>query len=861
MKTSGVAFEKETSAFTKRVLDFFERVRYAYLSARENPKEYGKKWKETVKSIREEYDGLGDFATELKDSISEKELFDDKVFNAESLLAKRVYEDIKSMRFDSDNVVDPFSKQLGKDVLTTLLKDDSLFVAFIHFALRSHNNALPNKAWEENKLTPDEITQGAMGLDLKPKDIPLYIIEHYGDDEDSTRVNAKFKRAYGLLKKVYESQYSDEQWDSLEDLDIAKSDESKSEEEKEDIDFLIPNKPMYRIFDLEDMEQIKGLSGEFVVQEKYDGMRIQIHKFNNDIKIYSYNKKDITDKCEKQVEKMEKKAFGDCILDAELILFKDNEPLHRADTITHVFKKELEGGELRAHVFDIMKHEGKDLADEPLRERINILLYQFAQHSSDSLAFPSKQDTRIADSMKEVGEYAEKIMEMPAAEGVVIKDIESTYYIGNRKNPKWIKWKKFVDLDVIVLDSKKTASGLYSYTMGIGPLTGEETRENKTVEYDDKSYLPVGKALNTKIEVDVGSIIRVKVDEVGKAKKGYSLYSAKVIELPEVDEPDKLVTLEKLSTKTKKSITAGTFPVINPKDLVSPLSVVAELQRDDKKKDKIKKYTVTDFVHGEAEIICKHDIEGFTVYGFSGDTLMQKNAIVQMDSLKDQLGKLMKTRKSKLRIAIRDILSDYGRPMDFDDIEEEVKEKHEDAYDEIFDSKPRQLLQWMKNQDSYIFISPRRFDVSPESIEKDEEEDKLTGTFEVRQRDDGNLDFIIETDKKRMAWLIDLDKPEDIFDLFGKSGKFPAIVAEKIDSNKLIDKGELVFGVQKDGYHEYRMEGEKFQTRIHFRVVPVNEKNTWLVFTGKKQEMLDPESDEGLIDITKDKYHNLSLPE
>ena len=167
----------------------------------------------------------------------------------------------------------------------------------------------------------------------------------------------------------------------------------------------------------------------------------------------------------------------------------------------------------------------------------------------------------------------------------------------------------------------------------------------------------------------------------------------------------------------------------------------------------------------------------------------------------------------------------------------------------------------MKNQDSYIFISPRRFDVSPESIEKDEEEDKLTGTFEVRQRDDGNLDFIIETDKKRMAWLIDLDKPEDIFDLFGKSGKFPAIVAEKIDSNKLIDKGELVFGVQKDGYHEYRMEGEKFQTRIHFRVVPLNEKNTWLVFTGKKQEMLDPESDEGLIDITKDKYRNLSLPE
>lgn len=59
----------------------------------------------------------------------------------------------------------------------------------------------------------------------------------------------------------------------MRDIDIA-----KSEEMKEDIDFIIPNKPMYRIFELDDMKDIKGLSGEYVVQEKYDGMRIQIQK-------------------------------------------------------------------------------------------------------------------------------------------------------------------------------------------------------------------------------------------------------------------------------------------------------------------------------------------------------------------------------------------------------------------------------------------------------------------------------------------------------------------------------------------------------------------------------------------------------
>ena len=135
---------------------------------------------------------------------------------------------------------------------------------------------------------------------------------------------------------------------------------------------------------------------------------------------------------------MEKKNFGDCILDAELTLFLDYEPLHRADTVAHVFKKKTKG-RLSAHVFDIMKHEGKMIADEPLRERVNILFYQYSSHSTENLAFPSKKDTRIADSIKEVEDYSKVIMELPSSEGVVIKDIESTYIIGKQKNPKWIK--------------------------------------------------------------------------------------------------------------------------------------------------------------------------------------------------------------------------------------------------------------------------------------------------------------------------------------------------------------------------------------------------------------------------------------
>ena len=482
-----------------------------------------------------------------------------------------------------------------------------------------------------------------------------------GKIKKTDRLSSKIKGAFKKLENMFVEKYGEDTWEDLEEVDIPaiKKAETKSEEEKSAIDFIIPNKPMFRIFEIDDLKEIKGLSGEFVVQEKYDGMRIQIHKIDNNVKIYSYNKIDITDKCPEQVEEMKKKHFGNCILDAELMLFLDDKPLHRADTVSHVFKlkEENKKGILRAHVFDIMQHEGKSIMEEALRERINILLYQYSQHSSEMLAFPSKKDTRMADSIKEVLEYSKDIMKLPASEGVVIKDMESTYYRGVSQNPKWIKWKKFVDLDVIVLKDRKTKSGLHSYTMGIGPVSASVVREYETVEFEDKEYLEVGKALNTKTNVDVGKIVRVKVDEVRKKGKSFSLYSAKVIEVPEVLVSDTFETLEHLSSKTKKSLNDA-LDFLGDNVLRTPYKIMSGLGE----KQNVKKaYYVTDNIHGTAEIILKEDLDGFTIYGFEGDTLMQKNALHNIDIWKEQLTEIIKTKRSTLRIAIKNEILESGK--------------------------------------------------------------------------------------------------------------------------------------------------------------------------------------------------------
>ena len=583
MPISGVMFEKDKNPLSRQILSMFEGTRAAYLSARQDPKEYTKDWKEAVGKIKQAYGDIDDFASDLKEVITEKDLESNEINNPESHVSASVYRAIKELRYSSENVRDPFSKKFEGHVLEKLIGDKGLLAVFIHWCIRSDKNALPVEVWEKYLPKGDVITDGYEGLDLHSKDLSRYIIEHYGDGKNTQGVKAKVSASMKLLKDIYLDFYSESEWESLLGLDISKA-------EKDSMDFITPNKPMYRIFDIDDIEELKGFTGEWVVQEKYDGMRIQIHKIDKKVKIFSFNGKDITDKCPEQVKILKEKKFGECILDAELMLFEEDKPLHRAQVVAHVFKDKETEAELRAHVFDIMRHNERDMADEPLRERIQILFQNYAIHSDEKLAFPSKKDTRIADSLEDVASYSKEIMKIPSAEGVVIKDIESTYIRGAKKNPKWIKWKKFVDLDLIVLDKKSTKSDLYSYTLGAGPLSMEDARKLDTEKVDDRYYLNVGKALNTKVNVELGSIVRVKVDEVKKNSKGqYRIYTAKIVEIPEVEHPDKVITLQFLAGESG--------------------------DKNYKAKALEKAIIITDNIHGDAEVILKEDLEGFTING------------------------------------------------------------------------------------------------------------------------------------------------------------------------------------------------------------------------------------------------------
>lgn len=842
MKLASIEKDKQPS---QEILRLFEKTRVAYLSAIHDPTEYSGRWRKAVDMITESYEESDAAGKEMRNFIDEKDLEDKDTKDPTSRQAKELYEKVKLLRYSSSIVADPFASMFKDGVLEELLDNPESMVKFVHYALRDDDKALSADIYSVKGMQPDTITEGLKGLDLESDDIALYIIEHYGDGKDSKKVESKVKAAMDMLELIFFSKNEEKDWDELKDIDgVEKS--VPNDEKKSISQFIVPNKPMYRIFEVKDIEELKGFSGNWYVQEKYDGMRVQLHKIDNKVTIYSYNGKDISSKCKEQVDELKKKEYGDCILDGELVLFDGDEPLHRADTIAHVFKDKYKEAKLKCHVFDIIRHEAQTLTDEELESRMTILFNNYSAKSGEAIAYPSKKDTRQADNLKDIEKYAEEMMEIPTSEGVVIKDSTSTYYIGTKKNPKWIKLKKFVDLDVIVLDKKKTISNLYSYTVGVGPVDEEMTG---ATEIDKRYYLNVGKALNTKISVDIGEIIRVKVDEVKKKGDGFSLFSAKPIEIPEVEHPDKLVTLELLSQDTKKSLNYDVEAFT-------------------------KGVKITDHIHGEANVIIKYDLDGFTIYGYEEDNLMSKNATMDLDMWKQQAIDIMKSKQSDLTVASFQHLKEKGdkTPKELHNF---LVKEHKDLYEDVLESDVKKLKKWIvlrdgiSEKDGKISADDDKImqeeEIKKEDIKAVEGEYKTPpelreGEFKLYAREDDNLTLAIKLKTENMFWTIDIENEEEMFDLFGAAGKYPAEVAKTVTKGKVVDSGKIRLGIQRDGYHEYFLEGNKFETKMHYRVLDVDGNKMWLAWTGFKQTPADKEGDEGKWNIYEDRYNKLPLP-
>ena len=189
----------------------------------------------------------------------------------------------------------------------------------------------------------------------------------------------------------------------------------------------------------ESVSQAMADLGDVIVEHKLDGLRVQVHKDNDQVLVFSRNLRDITGEVPEVVSDARQIEAQRLILDGEALLVDEGgKPRSFQESMS--LRDEVDA-EFRAFYFDLLHVDGEDLIDFPLsvrRSRLTALL------SDEQLV-----DATIPGSDSD-GEQAFEQAVANGFEGVVVKELSSSYSAG-RRGSGWLKVKPVHTLDLVVL--------------------------------------------------------------------------------------------------------------------------------------------------------------------------------------------------------------------------------------------------------------------------------------------------------------------------------------------------------------------------------------------------------------------------
>jgi ATP-dependent DNA ligase I len=185
------------------------------------------------------------------------------------------------------------------------------------------------------------------------------------------------------------------------------------------------------------------------VEWKLDGARIQVHRRGDEVRAFTRNLADVTDRVPEIVAVIRSLPIEAAVFDAEAIALRPDRRPHPFGLTMSRFgsrsRKDLAEFQtdypLSAFVFDVLHLDGDDLIDRPAVERFAAL----DERLPEELCVP-----RIVTA--EVDEAARFLDDAIARghEGVMVKALDAPYEAG-RRGAGWIKVKRANTLDLVVL--------------------------------------------------------------------------------------------------------------------------------------------------------------------------------------------------------------------------------------------------------------------------------------------------------------------------------------------------------------------------------------------------------------------------
>ena len=274
--------------------------------------------------------------------------------------------------------------------------------------------------------------------------------------------------------------------------------------------------PMHRIFKLDDLEHLRGFSGDWIVSAMPEGPRAFVEK--KDDKITVRGDFDLDKETKENFDKISKKNF---VVD---VVLADKE----------------------YNVIDIVEYDDSNVHDMSLQERIKIL--RGTMESTENVLLPAAHNLRLTD---DVGLEAIVKDLLKEHKRLVLRDANSTYMKGENRHPKWVLYDEGQDVNLMVLDKKGTSS--FTYRLGTGPITHEDSLGDRAVEYEGDTYMDVGTSFQSKDKYEVGDIVTVNVDSISVTGnvEGTDIYTVNSNEIKGEAEGEGVSSVETLSMFTK----------------------------------------------------------------------------------------------------------------------------------------------------------------------------------------------------------------------------------------------------------------------------------------------------------------------
>ena len=185
------------------------------------------------------------------------------------------------------------------------------------------------------------------------------------------------------------------------------------------------------------------------VEWKLDGARLQIHRAGGEVRAFTRNLADVTERVPEIVEEIRGLTISSAVFDAEAIALRGDGRPHPFGLTMSRFgsrsRKDL--AQLRAdfplspYVFDVLHLDGEDLIDRPASERFAAL--------EDRLPERLRVPRIVTDDLDAARTFLEDALAR-GHEGVMVKALDAPYEAG-RRGASWLKVKRADTLDLVVL--------------------------------------------------------------------------------------------------------------------------------------------------------------------------------------------------------------------------------------------------------------------------------------------------------------------------------------------------------------------------------------------------------------------------